>query len=667
VTEEICARAERRPGAGWWVAFLASGGLFMGGVAAILYQVCVGIGAWGLNRTVNWGFDIINFVYWVGIGHAGSLISALLFLLRARWRTSIARAAEAMTVFAMICAGVIPLIHLGRPWYALWLAPLPNDRGPMWVNFRSPLLWDSIAIMTYFLVSLTFWYVGLVPDLATLRDRAAVGLRRQLLGFFALGWNGSARAWHHYEALYGLLAILATSLVVAVSSIVASDFATSVIPGWHATIFPPYFVCGAVFCGFAMVLGLLLVVRRVMRLEDYITPLHINWMGKILLLAGLVMSFAYAIEFFVAWYSDNAEELAIYVERATGRYAWAYWTMIFCNVLAPQALWFRKARRSIPLILAICVLVNVGMWLERFLIIVPPLGHDFLPSSWAGYVPTLNEVATFAGMFGLFFALILLFARTLPVVSIAEIKAVAAEGHGELASWRVGEEAGRANSPTRQLAIPVSSLLEEANTLAMRTHRRRPQPWWRRAAQGFHAAWNRRHGTRPRQSLGFFTTASELEEAAAVARVDGYRVLDAFAPYPLHRLGRQLGLRRSPVPWIGFWAGAAALAAGLALQIVPSVYNWPLRVGGQPINALPVWIPVAAVLAILAAGLAGVAGLLYFARLWPGRKAHPLPGVTDDRFALLIAEPDGSIDPEQLGRRLRAWGATAVLEGEGLA
>lgn len=424
VTDDIVRLVFRKPGAAWWIAFLAAAAAFLVGAWAIGYEMTVGIGAWGLNRTVGWGFAITNFVFWIGIGHAGTLISAILFLFRQKWRTSINRSAEAMTIFAVMCAGVFPLIHMGRPWYFYWILPYPNNRGSLWVNFRSPLLWDFFAIGTYFLISLIFWYLGMIPDLAALRDRAPSRIRRGLFSILCLGWNNSARIWHRYETIYALLAVLATPLVVSVHSIVSFDFATSVIPGWHSTIFPPYFVAGAIFSGLAMVMLLLLVARKTMQLQDYITAHHFNWMCKLMLLAGLIVGFSYVVEAFTAWYSGNSYEMYAWRNRAFGQYAWAFWAMVVSNVAVPQILWWRRARQSPWLIFAVCLFVILGMWLERFVIIVVSLHRDFLPSSWSTYVPTANEVAILVGMFGLFFSLFLLFVRFLPVCSISEIKGV---------------------------------------------------------------------------------------------------------------------------------------------------------------------------------------------------------------------------------------------------
>jgi len=348
VTRDICASMEARPTALWWAAFLTAFALFALGATAVGYQIATGIGTWGLNKTVGWAFDITNFVFWIGIGHAGTLISAILFLFRQRWRTSVNRAAEAMTIFAVMCAGVFPIIHMGRPWLALWMFPYPNTRGSLWINFRSPLVWDFFAISTYFTISLTFWYVGLLPDLATIRDRTASPWRRRIASFLALGWNGSTRTWQRYEIVYLLLAGLATPLVISVHTIVSWDFATSVIPGWHTTIFPPYFVAGAIFSGMAMVLTLMIVARRTMRLEDYITHRHVDVMCKLILVTGSLVGLAYATEFFTALYSANRYEQFVFMNRAFGPYAWAYWTMVCCNVVVPQVFWWRAARRTVP-------------------------------------------------------------------------------------------------------------------------------------------------------------------------------------------------------------------------------------------------------------------------------------------------------------------------------
>lgn len=428
VSRDICGIIERKPTALWWIALLISASVMLVGTAAVVYEITTGIGTWGLNKTVGWAFDITNFVFWIGIGHAGTLISAILFLLRQRWRTSVNRAAEAMTLFAVMCAGLFPLIHMGRPWLFYWICPYPNTRGSLWVNFRSPLVWDFFAISTYFIISAMFWYVGLVPDLATIRDRATNKWRKRIFSFISLGWTGSCRTWVQYESTYLLLAGLATPLVVSVHTIVSWDFATAVIPGWHTTIFPPYFVAGAVFSGFAMVLTLMLIARKVVHLEEYFTHRHVSAMCNIIILTGSLVGLAYLTEFFIAAYSGNPYEQFVFFNRAFGPYAWAYWIMVSCNVISPQLLWFKRIRSNLMIVFLLSIVINVGMWFERFVLIVTSLHRDFLPSSWAMYTPSLIEVLTLAGTFGLFFTAFLLFCRFLPMIAMAEVKGVLHEG-----------------------------------------------------------------------------------------------------------------------------------------------------------------------------------------------------------------------------------------------
>ncbi len=404
----------------------------------LTYLVSTGIGVWGNNRPIGWAWDITNFVFWIGIGHAGTLISAILFLFRQKWRTSINRSAEAMTLFAVACAGIFPLFHTGRPWRAYWLFPVPNTDLNMWQNFRSPLIWDVFAVSTYGTVSALFWFTGLVPDLATLRDRATTKVRQWVFGFLSLGWRGSARHWSHYEVAYLILAGISTPLVLSVHSIVSFDFATSVIPGWHTTIFPPYFVAGAIFSGFAMVMTLLIIARWALNLENLITIKHLENMNKIILVTGSIVGYAYATEFFIAWYSGNGYERFAFLNRAFGPYAWAYWTMISCNVLIPQLYWSKRMRTSIPVMFIISITTNIGMWFERFVIIVTSLHRDFLPSSWGYFRPTFVDICTFIGTIGLFLTLFLLFARFLPMIAISEVKGVLAVEKQTFAKETVG-------------------------------------------------------------------------------------------------------------------------------------------------------------------------------------------------------------------------------------
>lgn len=446
VTHQVCRIAENRPPMAWYIAFVICLGMmgFLG--FCVTYLIFTGVGVWGLNNPVMWAYDITNFVFWVGIGHAGTLISAILFLFRQKWRTGINRFAEAMTIFAVVCAGLFPGIHVGRVWLAYWLFPIPNSME-MWPQFRSPLLWDVFAVSTYFTVSLVFWYVGMIPDLATLRDRAKGRFQQFAYGLASIGWRGSMRHWHRYEVAYLLLAALATPLVLSVHSVVSFDFAVSQVPGWHTTIFPPYFVAGAIFSGFAMVVSLAVPARQLFGLKDLITMRHLDNMNKIILLTGCMVGYAYSMEFFIAWYSGAMYEKFAFVNRAFGQYWWAYWIMVSCNVITPQLFWFKAVRTSIPLMFILSIFVNVGMWFERFVIIVTSLANDFLPSSWDQFVPTWVDIGTMVGAFGLFGTLFLLFCRYLPMIAIAEVKAVMPEanphaGHADHAGDDHGFPAG---------------------------------------------------------------------------------------------------------------------------------------------------------------------------------------------------------------------------------
>jgi Ni/Fe-hydrogenase subunit HybB-like protein len=413
----------RRTPRGWFFGFAAAFAVMMVLFYAIAYLLIAGIGIWGINIPVGWGFAIINFVWWIGIGHAGTLISAILLLLRQQWRQSINRFAEAMTLFAVACAGLFPLLHLGRPYYFYWLVPYPNIMS-LWPQFRSPLVWDVFAISTYFTISLLFWYVGLIPDLATLRDRSENRVGRVVYGMLAMGWRGSARHWQRYEIAYLLLAGLATPLVVSVHTVVSFDFAVAIVPGWHSTIFPPFFVAGAIYSGFAMVMTLAIPLRAAYHLEDFITARHLENMAKILLVTGLIVTYGYLIETFISWYSGNEYEWYMTMNRLRGPYAPLYWALILCNSLVPQVLWFRRARRNVALLFVVALVVNVGMWLERFIIVVTSLHRDFLPSSWGMYYPTRWDWATFIGTMGLFASLFLLFIRFLPMISISEMRMI---------------------------------------------------------------------------------------------------------------------------------------------------------------------------------------------------------------------------------------------------
>ena len=423
ITDKVCSIVEEKTPLWWWIAFCCSASLAGFTAMGLAYLVSTGVGVWGLSNPINWGWAIVNFVFWIGIGHAGTLISAILCLLKQKWRTTINRAAEAMTIFAVACAGIFPIFHIGRVWLAWWLFPLPNANA-IWPNFRSPLLWDVFAVSTYATVSVLFWYVGMIPDLATVRDRAKSYFRKVSYGLLAMGWRGSNRNWSNYEMAYLLLAGLSTPLVLSVHTIVSFDFAVSLIPGWHTTIFPPYFVAGAIFSGFGMVLTLMIPLRAIYGLHDLITQYHIDCMCKITLATGTIVGYAYSMEFFIAAYGANPFEIFAFVNRAFGGYAWAYFIMFSCNVFVPQLFWFKYIRERPHIVWIVSILVNLGMWFERFVIVVTSLARDFLPSSWGYYSPTLVDIFTFFGTFGFFATLFLLFVRFLPLIAVAEVKAV---------------------------------------------------------------------------------------------------------------------------------------------------------------------------------------------------------------------------------------------------
>lgn len=425
LTEDIIKPIENKPTKLWWMGFIVSAMVAAFGVFTIGWEIWYGTGTWNLNRTINWGWDITNFVWWIGIGHAGTLISAILLLFRQKWRTGVNRAAEAMTIFAVICAGIYPIFHMGRVWLMFFIMPYPNSRGPLWTNFTSPLLWDVFAISTYFSVSVLFWYLGLLPDLATVRDRAKASWAKKLYTKLSFGWSGEAKHWQRHEAVSLVLAGLSTPLVLSVHTIVSFDFATSVIPGWHTTIFPPYFVAGAIFSGFAMVLTLVLVVRKVMNLENYITLAHIESMNKVIVLTGSIVGVAYITEIVIAlFYSANIYEYYAFYNRTFGPYAWSYWGMMTCNVISPQFFWIKKLRRSILFTFFMSIFINIGMWFERFVIIVTSLHRDYLPSSWAYYFPSWVEIGMFCGTLGIFMTSFLLFAKFMPVIALAEVKSI---------------------------------------------------------------------------------------------------------------------------------------------------------------------------------------------------------------------------------------------------
>ncbi len=427
ITEEIARPIEGKANRMWWACFIISVIAALWGAGSLAYTVGTGIGAWGANKTVGWAWDITNFVWWIGIGHAGTLISAVLLLFRQRWRMAINRSAEAMTIFAVICAALFPVFHMGRVWLAYWVMPIPNQFGSLWVNFNSPLLWDVFAISTYFTVSVIFWYLGLIPDFAMIRDRAKVAgdkMNEMIYRILSFGWSGRVKDWVRFEEVSLVLAGLSTPLVFSVHSIVSMDFATSIVPGWHTTIFPPYFVAGAIFSGFAMVLTLALIMRKVLNLEHYITVKHVEYMNIIIMLTGSLVGIAYLTELFISWYSGVEYESYAFINRFSGPYWWAYWSMMTCNVVSPQLFWFKKIRTNLTATFILSIVVNIGMWFERFVIIVTSIHRDYLPSSWTMYTPTWIEVGIYVGTIGFFFTCILTFSRVFPVIAQSELKTI---------------------------------------------------------------------------------------------------------------------------------------------------------------------------------------------------------------------------------------------------
>ena len=617
VTRDVCGALDARPSGLWWIGLALSSSALLLGVVSVSYQIATGIGTWGLNTTVGWAFDITNFVFWIGIGHAGTLISAILFLLRQRWRTSVNRAAEAMTLFAVMCAGLFPLIHMGRPWLFFWVFPYPNTRGPLWINFRSPLVWDFFAISTYFTISAIFWYIGLLPDLATIRDRvngrrpgpSGPGYRGKIFSWLSLGWNGAYSTWHRYEVVYLLLAALATPLVLSVHSIVSMDFATAVVPGWHTTIFPPYFVAGAIFSGMAMVLTLMLVARKTMRLEDYITSRHVDPMCYLVILTSGMVGLAYATEVFTALYSGNPYEQFAFINRAFGPLAWGYWIMVACNVLLPHLFWFARVRRAFAAVFVISLFINVGMWFERFIIIVSSLEREFLPSRWASYHPTSIEISTLIGSFGLFFTCFLLFCRFVPVIAIAEIKGVL--------------EAPDAGRVAHDAPVLETSHVE-------------------RDVQATPGNSDVGRGVQAPRSLivAVFDREQNAIAATAAARGRGLEIADVFGPYASHGLDRALGLRQTRLPWVCFLLGLSGAVTMVGFQYWATAVSWPINVGGKPWNSLPAFVPVTFEMMVLCAGVGTVAAFFWATGLRPGR-GSPLSDlrVTDDRFALVVGAP----------------------------
>lgn len=425
ITKEVALPMEMRPGLWWYIAFVLSSIAAVFGFYAIYITVYKGIGTWGVNNSVAWGWEIVNFVWWIGIGHAGTAFSIFLLILRQKWRTSINRAAEAMTVFAVMSAALFPALHMGRVWDAFYIFPYPNTRGPLWVNFNSPLFWDFSAITAYLIISASFWYLGMLPDLGTIRDRTTSKIKKAVYGFFSLGWTGSSRQWIRFDSLSFILGGIAAVLVVSVHSIVSTDFAVGIEPGWHTTIFPPFFVVGAIFSGFAMVMTLMVLIRKVYKLTDYITDNHMDAIARILIFISMIMGLAYLTEIFMSWYSGNEYDMfTFFRNRITGDYAVQFWGMIICNALIPQLFWFRKVRRNWIGLLSVSLIINIGMWLERYNIVITSLSKDYLPSNWVSYSPTIIDIGVFVGTIGLFATGVLLFMRYIPMMAISELKSV---------------------------------------------------------------------------------------------------------------------------------------------------------------------------------------------------------------------------------------------------
>ncbi len=660
VSQQVSEITEQPQPGWWWPAFLISAALLCGGGIAATYLISTGVGVWGSNNPVNWAFDITNFVFWIGIGHAGTLISAILFLFRQKWRTSINRFAEAMTIFAVICAGIYPGIHVGRFWYAWFMFPLPNANH-IFPNFRSALLWDLFAVSTYFTISLIFWYVGLIPDLATLRDRAKSRLRQVIFGFLSLGWRGSTRHWRHYEVAYLMFAGLSTPLVLSVHSVVSFDFATSLIPGWHTTIFPPYFVAGAIFGGFAMVLQCMIPARAVFKLDNVVTIKHIDVMCKFILATGTIVGYAYIMELFVAWFSGNPYEWQTFKNRAfDGDYTWAYWVMMTCNLIIPQVFWFKWCRQTPWFVLIVVTFVNVGMWYERFVIIVQSLHHDFLPGSWGQFHPTWVDWLQMIGDFGLFFTLTLLFIRFLPMVAMAEVKGVLpmANPHYNFkpdAEYLKGENG---EYPTADHALAASY----GPPTRPRTHVEAPPepvPPFVPNASGTGAPWG---------AVAEFANGAELLEAAKKTVAAGYVHVDAWTPYYVHGMKEAIGRTRSRLPLFTLAGGLTGLTLAVLMQFYFSAYYYPIIVGGKEYRSWEAFIPIFFEMTVLFAGiftLVALVGLCGLPKLFHPIDAHPtFARGTQGGFFLSVEAKDAKFNPDATRAFLEGLGGknVAVVE-----
>ena len=590
ISEDIARPIEGRASRAWWIAFGITLLATLWGVWAIWVTLRDGIGAWGLNKNVGWAWDITNFVWWIGIGHAGTLISAVLLLFRQQWRVAINRSAEAMTIFAVLQASIFPILHLGRPWLLHFNLPIPNQYGSLWDNFNSPLLWDVFAIATYFSVSLVFWWVGLLPDFAMLRDRALKPFQKKIYSLLSFGWSGRAKDWQRMEETMLLLAGIATPLVISVHTIVSFDFATSVVSGWHTTIFPPYFVAGAIFSGFAMVSLLLIILRKVCKLEAYITLKHIELMNTVMLVAGTIVAVAYLTEFFMAMRSHSEFEKYVFHNRATGDYAWAFWTMIICNIVLPQLLWIKKLRRSIAFSVCVALVVCVGMWFERFVIIVTSLHRGYLPSSWTMFSPTWVDIGIFVGTLGFFFLLFLLYARSFPMIAQAEVKGGKCQVSGD--------------------KCQVS-------------------------------------GVREQESLNSYlltlNSPEELLDKIKELKSDGKEIQEVYTPFYVHDLAEALGLKRTRLGKATFLYGLIGLFFGCWITYFTMIKDWPMDIGRKP-NAtfwqnLPAFVPVIFELVVYFAAHLLVISFFIRSRLYPFKKAeNPIKKSSNDKFVIQVRD-----------------------------
>ena len=590
ISEDIARPIEGRASRAWWIAFGITLLATLWGLWAIWVTLRDGIGAWGLNKSVGWAWDITNFVWWIGIGHAGTLISAVLLLFRQQWRVAINRSAEAMTIFAVLQASIFPILHLGRPWLLHFNLPIPNQYGSLWDNFNSPLLWDVFAIATYFSVSLVFWWVGLLPDFAMLRDRALKPFQKKIYSLLSFGWSGRAKDWQRMEETMLLLAGIATPLVISVHTIVSFDFATSVVSGWHTTIFPPYFVAGAIFSGFAMVSLLLIILRKVCKLEAYITLKHIELMNIVMLVAGSIVAVAYLTEFFMAMRSHSEFEKYVFHNRATGAYAWTFWTMIICNVVLPQLLWFKKLRRSITFSVGVALVVCVGMWFERFVIIVTSLHRGYLPSSWTMFSPTWVDIGIFVGTLGFFFLLFLLYARSFPMIAQAEVKGGRSQVSGD-----------RKQGTDVREQVSLNSYLLTLNS------------------------------------------PEELLDKIKELKSEGKEIQEVYTPFYVHGLAEALELKRTRLGEATFLYGLIGLFFGCWLTYFTMIKDWSMDIGGKP-NAtfwqnLPAFVPVIFELVVYFAAHLLVISFFIRSRLYPFKKAeNPIKKSSDDKFVIQVRD-----------------------------